>query len=164
MQNVPEELLCEDEEDNDTHTSRKGIPIHPAVRLFLLFILMWQCYFHVSDAGIAVLFLFLHHFLRLLSSLSGSKFIQTLAEASPLLLYSVQKLLGVNENGFIQYVVCPKCHSIYDFAQCVETVGGSKISKRCWYTPYPNHPQVSRHNWCGTLLLSTVHTRTGNTR
>lgn len=65
---------------------------------------MWQCYFHVSDAGIAVLFLFLHHFLRLLSCLSGSTFIQNLAETLLLSLYSVQNLLGVNNDGFIQYM------------------------------------------------------------
>ena len=95
-----------------------------------MFLLMWQYHFHVSDAGIAILIVFLHNFLQLLSSLSQSEFLNRIGGACPTSLYSTRKILDVRDDCFRQYVVCPKCnsiHTVYELEQCIGTTArGSK--------------------------------------
>ena len=77
-----------------------------------MFLLMWQYLFHGSDAGIAILIVFLYNFLSLLSSLSLSESLNLNFAACPNSLCSVCKLLGLHDDQFTQYVVCPKCNSL----------------------------------------------------
>ena len=58
-------------------------------------LLLWQCMFHVSDAGMAVLVLFMHHLFCLLSSLTSSQYLSSLSKPCPITLHSVCKLLGL---------------------------------------------------------------------
>lgn len=132
------------------------------IRLLFVFVLIWQCFFHVSDSGIAVLVVFLHHFLHLLSSVSKSEFVGKMADACPSSLFAVRKLLGVNQDQFSQYVACTKCHSIYEYEQCIQTRSdGSKISRHCWYVQNPNHPHQRQRKPCGTILLDSFKSRNG---
>ena len=129
------------------------------LRLLFVFLLMWQYNFHISDSGIAVLIVFLHNFLRLLSSLSRSQFVSHMATACPTSLYSARNILRLHD----KYAVCPKCNSIYDTEQCIgKTASGSECSKHCWYVPFPNHPRRQLHKECGAQLLDSMHLRSGN--
>ena len=101
---------------------------------------IWQFLFHVSDAAVAVLILFVYNLLRLLSSVSPSQPLLTMAECCPKSLYSVHKMIGLVDNQFLEYVVCPQCHSIYKLSQCIQQDShGRKTSKRCWYIKFPNY-------------------------
>ena len=134
-----------------------------SLRLLFVFLLMWQYLFHVSDAGIAILIVFLHNFLRLLSSLSQSEFLNRIAVPCPTSLYTTRKILGVHNDCFHQYVVCPKCNSIYEMEQCIGTTArGSKYTKCCWYVEFPNHPRQQLRAECGMPLLDAVLSRSGN--
>ena len=60
-------------------------------------------------------------------------------------------------------MVCPKCHSIYNYEDCVNRsrCHGGLISKLCKHIAYPNHPHKSRQTPCDTLLLKTAKTKHG---
>ena len=151
-----------DEEEEDVGSTHQAIELHPVIRLCMIFLLLWQCVFHVSDAGMAVLVLFMHHLFRLLSSLVSSQYLSSLSNACPTSLYSARKLLGLLDDQFIEYVVCPTCHSIYEYSQCFkQDIQGRRFSKCCWYVRFPNHPIRQYRKECGTLLLESVQTRTG---
>ena len=64
--------------------------------------------------------------------------------------------IGVKNNDFISYVVCPACNTVYEYENCVVKVPGKKVSKDCCHVAYPNHPHVSRRKTCGAKLLKTV--------
>lgn len=59
---------------------------------------------------------------------------------------------------FIQYVLCPKCFSLYSFENCKEKVGSREFSKQCTFVPYPRHPQISRRSPCNSFLLKSIET------
>ena len=58
-------------------------------------------------------------------------------------------------------MVCPKCHSVYNYEDCVNksTSHGRSTSKLCKHIAYPNHPHQSRRTPCDTLLLKAVKTK-----
>ena len=119
--------------------------------------------FHVSDAGIAVLILFVYNLLRLLSSISPSQPLLSMTEGCLKSQYSVCKMIGLIDDQFLEYVVCQQCHSIYELSQCIQQdYRGRKTSKRYWYTKFPNHPFQSQRQKCGCLLLEGIQTHTGN--
>ena len=159
MQDPPIWLADADSEE-DAESILPAAELHPVIRLCMIFLLLWQCIFHVSDAGMAVLVLFMHHLLHLLSQLTSSQYLCTLSNAS---LYGARKLLGLLYDQFVEYVVCPSCHSIYDYSQCYrQDVQGKKFSKRCWYVRFPNHPFQQHRKECGIFLLESVQTRISN--
>jgi hypothetical protein len=162
LEEPPDWIDDSDTEENACEfTPSADIP--SSLRLLFVFLLMWQYLFHVSDAGIAILIVFLHNFLRLLSSLSQSEFLNRIAAACPTSLYSTRKILGVRDDCFRQYVVCPKCNSIYELEQCIGTTArGSKYTKHCWYVEFPNHPRQQLRTECGMPLLDAVCSRSGN--
>ena len=66
----------------------------------------------VTDNAVNVLLTFLMFlFLKINKSLPRIKV--------PLSLSSAKISVGINDN-FYQYVVCPKCHSLYDMNYCLQ--------------------------------------------
>ncbi len=63
--------------------------------------------------------------------------------------------------GALSYVVCPKCHSIYEFDNCVYTTASGKESKKCCHVEMPEHPHQRQRYECGFLLLKKQHTKKG---
>ena len=49
-----------------------------------------------------------------------------------------------------------KCHSLYKFEECYETVGSTTRSKKCSFVKLPNHRQRWRRQACGPDLLKEV--------
>ena len=81
-------------------------------------------------------------------------------EEIPLTTKSAIKVLGLHENGIIQYVVCPMCHSVYEHEDCVTTLrNGDKEPKPCSHIRYPSHPHTSKRKPCNTMLLKSVQNR-----
>ena len=62
----------------------------------------------------AVLVLFMH-LLHLLSQLTSSKYLYTLSYVCPTSLYGARKLLGLLDDQFVEYVVCPSLFSSFAF-------------------------------------------------
>ena len=86
-----------------------------------------------------------------------------IAVACPASLHSTRKILGLHDNQFDQYVVCPRCNSIYDMEQCIgQTASGSRNIKCCWYVQFPNHPRQRLRTECRMPLLDIVCSRSGS--
>ena len=148
----------EETEESPTHTRGTTGGLPTPVRIVMCFILFWQVVFHVSDSSVAALVLFFHHFFRVLSSIErNSAIISALADSWPKSISSIYKSLGVDKMDFTQYVVCPKCDSIYDYNDCIITRSdGSKVSKTCKHRPFPQHRYRSKRKPCGAILLQSV--------
>ena len=56
----------------------------------------------------------------------------------------------------VEYVVCPKCNSIYLYSECVKTIGGKEVSVHCSYTEFPRHPHQSQRKLCDEVLLKDI--------
>ena len=130
-----------DDEDvgND---QQQGQLLSPYVRTLLLFIMVWQFLFNVSDAGIAVLIVFLH-VLKLFHTVAGNDTTATWLVGFPSNLQNVRDAVIGTGIKFQDYVVCAKCHTLYDLEKCIERVGSRTVSKLCKYVPFPNHPTAS---------------------
>ena len=102
-----------------------------------------------------VLFTFLRHFLNLLSR-CGS-YMCEIAMNYPQSFSMAQKCVGLLSQSFEQFVVCPPCHTIYNFDNCViKTYDGKEKSAKCKHVQFPNHPQAQFRKECGEDLLKHV--------
>ena len=63
---------------------------------------------------------------------------------------------GFKPNDYVEYMVCPKCNSLYDQSECVIDRRKKKESKRCTHVMFPNHPHRSKRNPCNEILLKRV--------
>lgn len=108
-----------------------------------------------------VLFKFLSLFFHIFSLVllrDGKQFYSQI----PCNILQAQKLLWkTTKEHFIEFVVCPKCHSVYNYKDCYVTKAGKKESKACEHVSFPNHPQQSGRKKCGTLLLKKVKSGRG---
>ena len=138
-----EEILDEDIDEGEPE--RATTPWQ--VRSILVYILMWQFCFGVSDAGILAILLFLYSVLKLVTT--GGLF------------DNFPRMTGTDVDAFIQYIVCPACNSVldYDFGCTVQE--GNQVSNSCPHIALPNHPHISQRQCCGELLMKTVKGRSG---
>lgn len=73
----------------------------------------------------------IYHMLRIFHTLSGNNRTNNWIVNFPSTLRKVQQeIIGDNIN-FKDYVVCPKCHALYDFDSCIETRGSTCTSRQC---------------------------------
>ena len=79
----------------------------------------------------------------------------------PKSLHAFKKAVGINENNFIRYVVCPSCHSIYEFDECFER---RQKPKTCPYVRFPNHRQQAFRIACQSRLLAEVTLKSGSVK
>ena len=59
----------------------------------------------------------------------------------------------VQQQNIVEYVVCPKCNSLYLLEDCIIGRNGREESKLCEFVEYPRHTQRSRRTKCSTPLL-----------
>ena len=120
--------------------------------------------YNVSNSAIGCLLRFVKYFVRALGVAFQCEALVHTAHCIPVGLQTVHKLLRIAGTNFIQYVVCPKCHSMYDYKSCIfRGSDGQLISKNCCHIAYPKHPHASRRKSCGSLLLKKVRTKSGTT-
>ena len=75
-----------------------------------------------------------------------------------------QKYVGLLSQSFEKFVVCPSCHAIYNFDDCViKTYNGKLESAKCKHVQFPNHPQAQFRKECGEDLLKHVKGNRTNT-
>jgi len=79
----------------------------------------------------------------------------------PKSLQAVYKLVGVDNNAFTQYIVCPKCNSVFEYDAGYTLEGSKKIPRKCPRIHYPDHPHLSGRLPCGAYLMRSAKTRTG---
>jgi hypothetical protein len=116
--------------------------------------------FHISDNGME----FLLSGLKKCSEMAviSSQWMAGLAVVFPETLYYFRKGIGLVNDAFIKYVVCPKCHALYEFDKCHRAVGSTRVSNKCTFVKFPNHRQRWRRQWCETVLLKEITLQCGN--
>ena len=129
------------EEAVDEHQSNLMNLIIIHISMFLSF---FQLCYRVSECGISLLLAFLRALLQWLSAICpNSQELRTLRDLLPCNVYYLQKLLGT-KSGVVTFVVCPKCHSLYNYSDCVISHrSGKKESLKCSFIQYPQHPMLT---------------------
>ena len=143
--------------------TQEGMPQTQSVNKIVfhigLFITFFQLCYQVSERGITLLLNFLKCLLLWLYSLNpNTSSLKMIAEKMPSNVYFLKKLVGKERESEITLLVsCPKCHSVYQYKDCIVNRGGQTISLRCSYVEYPNHPHVRRRAQCGTVLMKSIN-------
>ena len=104
---------------------------------------------------------FLKYFILILGKTFQSHSIEEFSKQIPNTTNVAYACTGIVCNTFIEYVVCPSCHSVYEYRDCIEIVHGEKQSKICSHIFFPKHPHLSRRKPCGTTLLKKVKSGRG---
>ena len=73
-----------------------------------------------------------------------SSYTSTLTKFIPSSLHKVKHALNLENDNFIKFVVCPRCHELHNFNSSYDIIGGKTIPKSCSKIQYPLHPQKSR--------------------
>ena len=121
-------------------------------RFVLLFICIWKGIFKISDNAVNVLLTFLKFLTSILINSSGTK--GPLSSVNiPSTLSSAKTSLGIKDN-FHSYVVCPKCHSLYNMEDCLK-------SRKCRHVEFPKHPQKAFRQHCDENLLKEIKLTSG---
>ena len=150
-------IQSSDEQDYAENNHAITTPqVHPFVLAMGIYLLSWQVSYKIPDSCVTALLLFLNHFFTIVATLTFSNGLSDFAQSIPRDIKLLQKIFGINRSQFIQYVVCPKCHSIYNFDSCIITEGNRKESKCCQHISFPNHPQLARCSKCSKPLMKTV--------
>ena len=110
----------------------------------------FQLFYKVSERAILALLFFL----RSVDILWPSTFAQLL----PRSLQSIKKAFRIYlpRQKSVEYVVCPKCNSLYLYEHCITGQSGREESRLCDFVEYPNHTQISRRSKCNTPLLKKI--------
>ena len=133
------------------------------LKLLLMFLTMWQFAFKVSNSAITALLRFMRYFILLIGRAFSSDAINDIGHSIPLTLSTVHKLISLEKDHFTNFVVCPKCDSVYEIQDCVYfDSSGQQKPKDCSHVDFPNHPQASMRNPCGGKLLKQVRRKHGN--
>ena len=64
--------------------------------------------------------------------------IGSFAALFPKSLHLLKKQLGIDQDKFIKYVVCPKCDTLYKFDDCYELQNRKRVSRKCTFIEFPN--------------------------
>ena len=126
--------------------------------MFVSVLLFWQGVYRVSDNAMVALFKLLKILLLTLSKLMNTlKPVAVFASRIPISLAGCRKVAGIDRDSFITYVVCEKCHSVYDFDSCYDLdEKGNRVAKKCQYIKYP---QCNMKPCNEVLLINSVYTR-----
>ena len=125
-----------------------------AIYFFLLF---FQLKFHVPDCAIIFLLAFLKGLLLALSSLvPSSTSIIKMCQNIPQSLQILRRRFSNRMSTTKEFVVCPKCFTLYNHDDCIVSCGGMSESRKCSYVEYPNHPQRCKRAPCNTPLMKRI--------
>ena len=116
------------------------------------FLIAWKFIFCISDSAISILLAFIKKLLLFIND-DTRKLSNIMPNSYASLLKSV---VSQSKNDIIQYVVCTKCDSIYDYQSCSSVQFGIKESKNSKFVSFPNHPQMSRRKPCGVPVMKEV--------
>ena len=157
-----EVVLVYDEEEGHTSAGHTPDNQNRFIRAIVIFLLSWQFRFGVPDTGMAALLMFMYHILFYISKITKSPIVQQLATTMPRSVAAAQRAIGAHEDSASSYVVCTKCHLIYNHQDCYQDIrGGKQAAKVCQHISFPNHPHSLQRNVCGTNLLASIRGRNG---
>ena len=107
------------------------------------------------------LFTFLYIIFSSLCMLSSTPFLLAVCTFSPTSIYVAWRFMKVDEEEFIQYIVYPKCDSIYKLEDCIIRSETQLMSQHCSHVAFRNHPQQRYGLPCSTIIHKTVTLKGG---
>ena len=114
------------------------------------------------DTAVIALLKILKIFLKCIGVAFDCQWAERVRETIPQCTSAMKRAaVGVDFGNFHQYIVCTKCHSLYNYNDCIELINGKETPKKCRHKEYPNHPQQQHHKECGESLLKYVKKRNG---
>ena len=139
----------------DSVVSPDAVESHALARWIILFLMFIQATHKLLNAVVSVVL----KFLRVLLTVLGhySTLAMNVSLSLPTSLYKANRL--ENELSFQRYVVCRKCHKIYNVKECLDA--SSQTVRHCSFIAFPTHPHRTMRQPCDTLLLKTVELATG---
>ena len=148
------ELSSSGEESDNDASHKEARSILHGLSVFLNF---FHLTFRVSERAMLCLLHFIQILIQYISSLiGGHQIINCLLGMFPKSLYGVRKLTKQNYD-IKEYVVCPKCNSLYSASNSIIKLhNGDSQSKCCEYIEFPNHKHQSRQTKCGIRLMKEV--------
>ena len=137
--------MCDTNED---HTNQSF------VWRLLWFWFLWQSAFHVTERALKHILHFLKYLIKLIGLTYQNDHLLNIGDQIPNSLQQAEKMFGIQNRGIVNYTVCPQCHSIFKFDDCiVNSCFGKPESKLCNYVKYPYHPHPSKRQPCNAVLL-----------
>lgn len=145
----PREDFVEPDQGQETQDSASSGQLSENCRVLvywlLLFIFSWQCGFSVTDSAVDMLVKFLSRFFWIVGTFDENGIVAKISKGFPNTLYKLRKQLGLmDSDDFVKYVVCPKCKTLYNYKDCVERRCGRKVSARCRFIPWSQHPHRNK--------------------
>ena len=114
---------------------------------FLHFFVKWVTVFNISERAAESLLKNIHGLLKY--ARENIPLFPDTAKDFPQTMHTVYKRLGLSGNNCQIYIVCPRCHCMYD-----EMAAKNKLY--CDNVKYPNHPHANKRLRCGANLGKTV--------
>lgn len=152
-------ISSSDEENSEEECGDHSSSSNPVWTL-VFFLVLWQAVYRVSNAAITSILSFFRYFTLFVGNAFRCEGMKKMAGEIPLSYPKAQKLLGM-KNAFTEYVVCPRCDSIYVYEDCVKNTSGRIEGKLCEHIAFPSHPQHSRRQPCNSPLLKKVRRSKG---
>ena len=147
------EELDDSENDQSEQTSKSTGQASFVVTGIYYFLALFQLVHHLSERAINNLLRFIRLLVHYVGTNANCNVLLEIAQALP----KVSKVINFKQDDFIEYVVCPKCCTLYSLSDCITHNIDGDGSKLCNYIEFPHlHPHVSRRIPCGEVLLKKV--------
>jgi len=144
-------------ESNDKFEQTTNTSVHHGIiKKILTSIFLYQTISKTSDSSIAILLGVFRYFLFALINCAGIVKLKPILEQFPATLYSCKRLIGLESDQFIKWVICQKCDAIYSHEQSIKTINGKTVSAKCKRVLFPNHTIRNRRAPCNTNLMKKV--------
>ena len=141
------------------HSLTEVQKVKSVIQWLCFFLIYWQLACHISDNGLEWLLRFFYQFLSIINCNIGSPFLHELLAIFPTSVYLLRKLISLDRDNFTKYVVCPRCHKLYNMNECTKTNGrGEIVSVQCSNRTLAKNGTVL----CGSKLVKEVIVKNGS--
>lgn len=158
-ENNPLLKSLEQSDQQEADQSRIAIML---VNLLSIMVAKWSYRYNITSGALNSLLKLFRLFISVVCTFSS--LMTSVLSLLPTSVHTLKRFLSINENNFTKYVVCPSCHSIYDFKDCFELVGRQNKPKNCSFVAFPNHRQRAFRLACDTRLLAEVTLKGGTVK
>ena len=148
------EELDVSENDQSEQTSKSTGQASFVVTGIYYFLALFQLVHHLSERAINNLLRFIRLLVHYVGINANCNVLLEIAQALPKVMCTIRR--SFKQDDFIEYVVCPKCCTLYSLSDCITHNIDGDASKLCNYIEFPHHPHVSRRIPCGEVLLKKV--------
>lgn len=140
-----------DDSEDETHQVSSKSSANTVVAGIYYFLAYYQLLYHLSERAINSLLSFIRLLLHYIGAIANHNVLREIAQALPKVMSTIRN--SFKQDEYIEYVVCPKCCTLYNIS---ESVINGDTSKRCSFVEFPNHPHLSKRSACGEILLKKV--------